>query len=269
MNRIAKRFSELKSEKRAGMVTFITANDPDLETSQALLNALPESGADLIELGMPFSDPMADGPAIQLASQRSLAAGGCMDHTLQMVESFRVTDTKTPVILMGYFNPIYIYGTERFARKAKESGVDGIIVVDLPPEEDHEFTAPANDAGLDLIRLVTPTTNEDRLDTILDGAGGFIYYVSITGITGTDSADLSQLEPRIEKLRQKTDLPIATGFGIKTPDDVKAMSRISDAVVVGSSIVNTIAETEDKTKTVQNVSAQVRELANAIEPRIT
>lgn len=269
MNRIAQRFADLKSQNRAGLVTFITAGDPDLDASQTVLNALPQSGSDFIELGMPFSDPMADGPAIQMASQRALTSGASMKRTLEMVRSFRVNDTKTPVILMGYYNPIYIYGTKRFALDAKESGVDGLIVVDLPPEEDHELRDPAHDAGLDIIRLVTPTTDDDRLETILDGAGGFLYYVSITGVTGTASADLEQLRPRLDHIRSKTDLPIAVGFGIKTPQDAQAMSRVADAVVVGSAIVNTIAaipqSSTAEAKEIQNVSGQVKALADALK----
>ncbi|MCB9990303.1 MAG: tryptophan synthase subunit alpha [Rhodospirillales bacterium] len=264
VNRIAQRFADLKAQNRAGLVTFISAGDPDRDTSQAILNDLPENGADFIELGMPFSDPMADGLAIQHASQRALNAHACMTQTLQMAKSFRVNDTKTPLILMGYFNPIYIYGTERFAKEAKESGVDGLIVVDLPPEEDQELTDPMRDAGLDLIRLITPTTDDDRLETILKGAGGFLYYVSITGITGTASANVDQLKPRLDHLRRKTDLPIAIGFGIKTASDAAAMARICDAVVIGSSIVETIGAIHDGSKTVQDVGTQVKALRNAL-----
>lgn len=264
MNRIANRFSELKKEGRSALVTFITAGDPDQETSQALLNDLPKSGADIIELGMPFSDPMADGPSIQLASQRALKSGADMKHTLEMVRSFRVTDTKTPLILMGYFNPIHTYGTRRFAADAKESGVDGLIVVDLPPEEDQELLDPARDAGLDIIRLITPTTDDERLTTILDGASGFLYYVSITGITGTASANMEQLGPRLDHIRKQTDLPLAVGFGIKTPGDAAAMARVCDAVVVGSSIVDTVAGIQSNTKTTHDVSEQVKSLKNAL-----
>ncbi len=264
MNRIAKRFHDLKQQNRAGLVTFITAGDPDRETSQTILNDLPKNGADIIEIGMPFSDPMADGPAIQLASQRALKAHANMVQTLEMVRSFRVTDTQTPIVLMGYFNPIYTYGTQRFISDAKESGVDGLIIVDLPPEEEQELSGPAHEAGIDLIRLVTPTTDDDRLETILKGASGFLYYVSITGITGTASANVAQLRPRLDHLRKKTDLPIAIGFGIKTPQDAAEMARLGDAVVVGSSIVSTIAEVSEGVKTVQDVAAQVRDLADAL-----
>lgn len=264
MSRITRRFTDLKAQKRAGLITFITAGDPDGQTSQAILNDLPKSGADIIEIGMPFSDPMADGPAIQLASQRALKAGAGMKKTLQMVKSFRVTDTQTPVILMGYFNPIYAYGTARFVKDAKESGVDGLIVVDLPPEEDQELCDPAREADIDLIRLVTPTTDDERLKTILAGASGFLYYVSITGVTGTGRADAEQLRPRLDHLRQFTDLPLAVGFGIKTPDDAAAMGRVADAVVVGSAIVGTVAGIAKGVNTVQDVGAQVRALASSL-----
>ncbi len=264
MSRIADRFADLKKRPRAGLITFITACDPDRKTSQAILNDLPKNGADIIEIGMPFSDPMADGPAIQLSSRRALNAGASMKNTLQMVRSFRVTDAKTPVVLMGYFNPIYAYGTERFANDARESGVDGLIVVDLPPEEDQELSDPARDAGLDLIRLVTPTTDDDRLKTILAGASGFLYYVSIAGVTGTMRADAEQLRPRLDHLRKMTSLPVAVGFGIKTPQDAASMSRIADAVVVGSTIVETIAGIAGGAKTPQDVAAQVQTLAKAL-----
>ena len=264
MSRIAKRFAELKEKNKTGLVTFITAGDPDREQSQEILNALPANGADLIELGMPFSDPMADGPAIQASSQRALAANSSMVQTLEMVKSFRVNDTETPLILMGYYNPIYTYGTARFAREAKESGVDGLIIVDLPPEEDQEFHDPANDVGLDLIRLVTPTTDDKRLQTILSGASGFLYYVAIAGVTGTASADVNQLKPRLDHLREKTDLPIAIGFGIKTPDDAAAMAQIGDAIVVGSSIVEVIAQMQDGSANVQDVSNKIKSISAAL-----
>ena len=261
MNRIAERFAELKRAGRPGLVTFITAGDPDRAASQRLLNGLPQNGADFIELGMPFSDPMADGPVIQEASQRALKSGATVDQTLSMAASFRVTDAKTPLIMMGYFNPIYAYGTERFAVKAKESGVDGLIVVDLPPEEDEELNGPARNTGLDIIRLVTPTTDVARLSVILKNAGGFIYYVAVTGITGTASADASKIAPHLSQIRKMTRLPIAVGFGIKTPADAAALSTHADAVVVGSALVKTIGAGKDIDK---NLSAQVKELADAL-----
>ncbi len=263
-NRIAQRFADLKRQDRAGLITFITAGDPDRETSAAILSALSESGADLIELGMPFSDPMADGQTIQQASQRALSAAANMAQTLSMVRSWRENDPQTPLILMGYYNPIYTYGTDRFAKEASESGVDGVIIVDLPPEEDAPFRDAAAETGLDLIRLITPTTTDERLATILDGASGFLYYVSITGITGTASADPAQIGPRLDHLRQTADLPVAVGFGIRTPADTAAMSRVSDAVVVGSAIVETIGEIAAGRKTVQDVSEQVQALAVAL-----
>lgn len=264
MSRIVQRFKDLESQSRTGLVTFITAGDPDRETSQAILNDLPKNGADFIELGMPFSDPMADGLSIQLASQRALKAGARMVQTLEMVKSFRVNDVSTPIILMGYYNPIHAYGTARFALDAAKSGVDGLIVVDLPPEEDQELSDPARDAGIDMVRLVTPTTNDARLTTVLAGASGFLYYVAIVGVTGTASADVNQLAPRLDHIRKFTDLPIALGFGIKTAADAEAMGRICDAVVVGSSIVNTIEEIQAGSKTVQDVAAQVRDLSDAL-----
>ena len=264
MNRIEKKFAALKQEGRAGLVTFITAGDPDRETSQAILDTLPANGADIIEIGMPFSDPMADGPVIQVASNRALAGGANMTRTLDMVRTFRERDNSTPLVLMGYFKPSYTYGTDRFTRDAADAGADGLIVVDLPPEEDSELNAPARKAGLDIIRLVAPTTDDTRLDTILDGASGFLYYVSITGVTGTASADTQRVADHIQKIRAKTDLPVAIGFGIKTPGDAAAMARIGDAVVVGSAIVNTIAEIADGTATVQDLETQVRALADAL-----
>lgn len=264
MSRIAQRFTDLKAQRRAGLITFITAGDPDRKTSQAILNDLPRCGADIIELGMPFSDPMADGPAIQHASQRALSARATMVQTLEMVRSFRVNDSSTPLVLMGYYNPIYTYGTERFARDAAAAGVDGLIIVDLPPEEDEELRVPSRNAGLDIIRLITPTTDDARLVTILEGASGFLYYVAIAGITGTASADAAQIAPRLAQLRQSSALPVAVGFGIKTPQDAAAMSRIADAVVVGSAIVSTIAGIAEGVRTVQDVTRQVTALRGAL-----
>lgn len=264
MNRIDKKFAELKQAGRKGLVTFITAGDPDRETSQTLLDMLPESGADLIELGMPFSDPMADGPAIQMASNRALQNGACMKRTLEMVRNFRQKNQEIPIVLMGYFNPIYRYGTDRFALDAFESGVDGLIVVDIPPEEDSELNAAIRNTNMALIRLITPTTNDARLDTILNGASGFLYYVSITGVTGTASADEERVAIHISEIRAKTDLPIAIGFGIKSPEDATRMARLADAVVVGSAIVETIAEIPAGSKTVQDVEKQIGSLARAL-----
>lgn len=254
----------LKALDRPALITFIMAGDPDAKTSLDVLKSLPDAGADIIELGMPFTDPMADGPVIQLAGQRALAAGANMQQTLQMVKDFRKDNTTTPIVLMGYFNPVLQYGAEAFAKDAAEAGVDGLIIVDLPPEEAAEITGHLN--GLDLIRLITPTTTPERLEKILDGASGFLYYVSITGVTGAASANLDAIKPHIDEIKSKTDLPIAIGFGIKTPEDAKNMAKLADAIVVGSAIVNTMdVETGQASKTVaQAVSLQVQRLAQAL-----
>ncbi|MFM2128923.1 MAG: hypothetical protein RL477_469 [Pseudomonadota bacterium] len=241
-DRIAARFAALKASGRAGLVTFITAGDPDFDTSLELLCGLPAAGADIIELGMPFSDPMADGPAIQASSLRALRAGQNMVRTLEMVRRFRAQDAATPVVLMGYYNPIYIYGNDRFLADAKDAGVDGLIVVDLPPEEDAELCLPALKTGLHFIRLATPTTDEKRMGKVLANTSGFIYYVSITGITGTRAADAGDVGGRVERLRKRTGLPIAVGFGIKTPEQAAAIARVADAAVVGSALVERVRE---------------------------
>jgi tryptophan synthase alpha chain len=239
--RIAQRFAELKKQNRAGFVAFISAGDPDFETSFAILKGLPAAGTDLIELGMPFTDPMAEGPAIQASSLRALNAGQTMAKTLAMVRRLRESDQTTPIVLMGYYNPIYSYGTEAFARDAKQAGVDGLIVVDLPPEEDAELRGPAKAAGLDLIRLATPTTDAGRLPAVLDGATGFLYYVSITGVTGTKRVDPAQMTAALKRIKAATSLPVAVGFGIKTEADAQAVARIADAAVVGSALVAEIS----------------------------
>jgi len=241
VSRIAARFAELKTRNRAGFVAFISAGDPSLETSLEILKGLPKAGADVIELGMPFTDPMAEGPAIQLSSLRALKAGQTMQKTLAMVRSFRETDQATPIVLMGYYNPIYSYGVDKFAKDAKTAGVDGLIIVDLPPEEDHELRGPAKAAGLDLIRLATPTTDAARLPAVLDGATGFLYYVSIMGVTGTKSINPAEMTSALKAIRQATSLPIAVGFGIKTEADAKAVARVADAAVVGSALVAEIS----------------------------
>ncbi len=240
--RIAARFAALKAEGRGGFVAFVTAGDPDPETSAAIVAGLPAAGADIIELGMPFTDPMADGPAIQASSARALAAGQTLRGTLDMVRSFRRGDGETPIVLMGYYNPIYIYGVDAFLRDAKEAGVDGLIVVDLPPEEDDELCLPALKSGLSFIRLATPTTDDQRLPTVLNNTSGFVYYVSILGITGTRSADDDAVRAAVERLKRHTDLPVAVGFGIKTADAVARISSIADAAVVGSAIVDRIKD---------------------------
>ncbi|HIJ39249.1 MAG TPA: tryptophan synthase subunit alpha [Rhodospirillaceae bacterium] len=241
MSRIASRFAGLRQAGRAGLVTFITAGDPDQSTSQAILDGLPKAGADLIELGMPFSDPMADGPAIQAASQRALRSGMDMAATLAMVTSFRRGDQTTPVILMGYYNPIYIYGVDQFCRDAAKAGVDGLIIVDLPPEESAELVVPAAAVGIDFIVLTAPTSDAARLPVVLQRASGFVYYVSIVGITGTASASGEAIAAAVERLRTHTDLPLAVGFGLKTAQQVKVVAGIADAAVVGSAIVERLA----------------------------
>jgi len=268
-SRIGRRFAALKREGRGGLVTFVTAGDPDRRTSMEILRGLPAAGADVIELGVPFSDPMADGPAIQAASQRALKAGQTLAATLAMVAEFRREDSDTPVILMGYFNPIYVYGVERFAREAGAAGVDGLIVVDLPPEECDELREPAAAAGIDLIFLVAPTTNDDRLPTVLAKAGGFVYYVSITGITGTASAVVTDVASAVERIRGHTRIPVAIGFGIKTPEQAAAMAGAGDAAVVGSALVAKVAENLDETGAARSglvdaVLAFVGELAGGV-----
>jgi tryptophan synthase alpha chain len=243
--RIARRFAALATEGRAGLVTYIVAGDPDAATSLALLRGLPLAGADLIELGMPFSDPMADGPAIQAAGLRALKAGMTLRGTLDLVRRFRSEDDATPIVLMGYYNPIYRYGIDSFLADARASGVDGLIVVDLPPEEDAELCLPALAAGIDFIRLTAPTTDAARLPVVLERASGFVYYVSITGITGTKSAKAADVAASVARLRRHTKLPVAVGFGIKTPDQAEAVARFADAAVVGTALVQRIAANLD------------------------
>ena len=246
MTRIDKRFAALKREGRAGLVTFITAGDPDYASSLAILKALPAAGADIIELGMPFSDPMADGPAIQASSQRALRAGQTMKKTLQMVKAFRAADDATPLVLMGYYNPIYVYPVDRFIADAVEAGADGLIVVDMPPEEDAELRPAAAAAGLNFIRLATPTTDARRLPAVLANTSGFVYYVSIAGITGTKAPDLSEVGGHVGRIKAQTSLPIAVGFGVKTEGQVSAIARIAEGVVVGSALVSAVAESLDR-----------------------
>jgi len=240
--RIDKKFAALKAQGRAALVTFITAGDPDYDTSLEILLGLPEAGADIIELGMPFTDPMADGPAIQLASQRALKAGQTMAKTLDMVRRFRARDAETPIVLMGYYNPVYVYGNARFLADAKAAGVDGLIIVDLPPEEDAELCLPALEHEISFIRLATPTTDDARLPKVLRNASGFLYYVSITGVTGTRAPDARLVEQSLKRIRRQTDLPIAVGFGVKTAAQAQRMAAFADGVVVGSALVSAIAE---------------------------
>ena len=269
MTRIDTRLAALKAEGRAAFVTFIMAGDPDPQTALEILKALPEAGADIIELGMPFSDPMADGPAIQDAGRRALHAGQTLQKTLEMVARFRQTDDATPIVLMGYFNPIYIYGVERFLADAGAAGVDGLIVVDLPPEEDEELCLPAMQAGLNFVRLATPTTDDKRLPAVLKNTSGFVYYVSITGITGTASADPAAVAGAVARIKRHTDLPVAVGFGVKTPEQAQAIAGVADAVVVGSALVSAIAGSLDGEgragpETVGIVTGLARALADGV-----
>jgi len=263
--RIARRFAALKSENRAGLVTYIVAGDPDAAASLELLRGLPRAGADLIELGMPFSDPMADGPAIQAAGLRALKAGMTLRKTLDLVHCFRAEDDATPIVLMGYYNPIYRYGVDAFLADATSSGVDGLIVVDLPPEEDAELCLPALASGIDFIRLTAPTTDEARLPVVLARASGFVYYVSITGITGTKSANAADVDAAVARLRRHTALPVAVGFGIKTPDQAAAVACFADAAVVGTALVQRIAANlGDRSRLVDAVLADVAALAAGV-----
>jgi tryptophan synthase alpha chain len=238
--RIDARFAELKRQGRAALVTFLTAGDPDPATSLAILRALPAAGADVVELGMPFSDPMADGPAIQCSSQRALKAGQTMKKTLDMVRAFRHADDKTPIVLMGYYNPIYVYGVDRFLKDAKSAGVDGLIVVDLPQEEDEELCLPAILAGVNFIRLATPTTDDRRLTAVLNNTSGFVYYVSITGITGMAAPDTSKVTAAVARIKRYTALPVCVGFGVRTSDQAHAIATGADGVVVGSALVDAV-----------------------------
>lgn len=264
MTRIDKKFAALKAENKKGLVTFITAGDPSIDQSATILRTLPQSGADFIEIGMPFTDPMADGPAIQDSSLRALKNGMNLKGVLKMLTEFRETNQETPVILMGYFNPIYAYGIEDFMTDAAKAGADGLIIVDLPPEEDEELRLPATKAGLDLIKLVTPTTNDERLKTVIEHASGFLYYVSITGVTGTKSANIDEVGKHIAHIKTQTNLPVAVGFGIKTPIDAANMSKIADAVVVGSSIVQNMQENQKDDNLSAIISSQALALKKAI-----
>lgn len=269
MSRIAARFADLERAGRGGLIPFIEAYDPDSRTSAALLAGLPAAGADLIEVGIPFTDPMADGPIIQAAGKRALAAGATVRRTLAMIRDFRRQDAETPLILMGYLNPILAYGTEAFARDAAAAGVDGLIVVDLPSEEADLLLPHAKANGLDVIRLVAPTTDDARLPKVLAGSSGFVYYVSITGITGTKSATAAELAVNVPRIRRVTDLPIAVGFGVKTPAQAADVVRVADAAVVASSLIATLAGSLDAkgratADTVERVLADVRALAAGV-----
>jgi tryptophan synthase alpha chain len=268
-SRIERRFAALRDDGRSALVTFTMAGDPDYATSVAILKALPKAGADVIELGMPFTDPMADGPAIEAAGLRALKAGQNMKRTLAAVREFRSGDDLTPVVLMGYFNPIYVYGVDKFLADAKAAGVDGLIVVDLPPEEDAELCVPALKAGLSFIRLATPTTDDKRLPTVLANTSGFVYYVSITGITGTAAPDPGKVTAAIARIKRHTKLPVCVGFGVRTAEQARAIAASADGVVVGSALVDALrkslgADGEASPTTVAAVADLVRALAEGV-----
>jgi tryptophan synthase alpha chain len=266
--RIEQRFAALKAEGRAALVTFTMAGDPDTATSLAIAKALPKAGADVIELGMPFTDPMADGPAIQAAGVRALKAGQTMKKTLALVRDFRTGDDATPIVLMGYYNPIYIYGVDKFLVDAKSAGVDGLIVVDLPPEEDEELCLPALKAGLNFIRLATPTTDDKRLPAVLSNTSGFVYYVSITGITGSAAPDAGKVGSAVARIKRHTKLPVAVGFGVRTAEQARAIAQGADGVVVGSALVEALRQSLKDGKatpaTVKSVTDLVAQLAQGV-----
>lgn len=267
--RIEARFAACAAEGRGALGVYISAGDPDLATGQALMNGLPGAGADMIEFGMPFTDPMADGPSVQAAGLRALAAGMTQPKVLDMVRAFRETDADTPIILMGYYNPIYSYGVERFLDDAKAAGVDGMIVVDLPPEEDDELCLPSLRKGLAFIRLATPTTDDKRLPSVLRHTAGFVYYVSITGVTGTVDVPVEIVTRATERLKRHTALPVCVGFGIKTPEQAAAVAKVSDGAIVGSAVVDTIrmsldADGKATARTVPDTLAFVKSLADGV-----
>ncbi|SDT65368.1 tryptophan synthase subunit alpha [Pseudomonas granadensis] len=264
MSRLQTRFAALKEQNRAALVTFVTAGDPDYDTSLAILKGLPGAGADVIELGMPFTDPMADGPAIQLANIRALGAQQNLAKTLQMVREFREGNSDTPLVLMGYFNPIHKFGVERFIAEAKDAGVDGLIVVDMPPEHNAELCDPAQAAGLDFIRLTTPTTDDARLPKVLNGSSGFVYYVSVAGVTGAGAATLEHVEEAVVRLRRHTDLPISIGFGIRTPEQAAAIARLAEGVVVGSALIDHIASADTPAQAVDGVLSLCAALSEGV-----
>ncbi|MEL6596922.1 MAG: tryptophan synthase subunit alpha [Pseudomonadota bacterium] len=241
MTRIDAKFAELKAQGRKAFVAYVMAGDPNYETSLELVKGLPGAGVDIIELGLPFTDPMADGSTIQLAGQRALEGGMTLDKTLQIARELRKDDNTTPIVMMGYYNPIYSRGVETFLKQAKEAGIDGLIIVDLPPEEDVELCIPAQKAGLNFIRLATPTTDGKRLPTVLQNTSGFVYYVSITGITGAAEAQASDVAPEVARIKSQTDLPVIVGFGIKTPEAAESIAGVADGAVVGSAIVSELA----------------------------
>jgi tryptophan synthase alpha chain len=262
-------FARLSNESRAALITFVTAGDPDYASAKELMFGLPKAGADIIELGMPFSDPMADGPAIQASSQRALKAGMTLAKTIQLVTEFRVQNQDTPIVLMGYYNPIYVYPRERFLDEAKQAGVDGLIIVDVPPEADDELCLPAIEHGLNFIRLATPTTDARRLSAVLTNTSGFVYYVSITGITGAAAPDVTAVHDHVSTIKRSTTLPVAVGFGVKTPQQARAIARGADGVVVGSALVTAIQHSLDANgastgNTVSAVLDLVKRLGSAL-----
>jgi tryptophan synthase alpha chain len=267
--RIEARFARCRAEGRAALITYVMAGDPDPETSLAILKSLPKAGADIVEFGLPFTDPMADGPPIQASALRALKSGQTTAKTLDLVRQFRQGDTDTPVILMGYFNPIYVYGIERFLADAKSAGVDGLIVVDLPPEEDEELCLPALRAGLAFIRLATPTTDDKRLPAVLKNTAGFVYYVSITGITGAATPDFGKVGVAVERIKRHTALPVVVGFGVKTGAHAAAIAKGADGVVVGSALINAVQASLDSegratSRTVEAVTTLVQDLAEGV-----
>jgi tryptophan synthase alpha chain len=267
--RIDTRFAELAAEGRSAFVTFVMAGDPDPATALEIVKALPKAGADIIELGMPFTDPMADGPSIQAAGLRALNVGMTLRKTLQLVRDFRATDDKTPIVLMGYYNPIYIYGVDKFLPDAKAAGVDGLIIVDLPPEEDNELCIPAMKAGINFIRLATPTTDDKRLPAVLANTSGFVYYVSVTGITGAAAADASAVSTAVERIKRHTKLPVCVGFGIRTPEAAQAIASHADGAVVGTALIDALkgsldADGKATAKTVSAVADLTAALAAGV-----
>jgi tryptophan synthase alpha chain len=267
--RIDTKFAELKTQNRAALVTFVTAGDPDFDTSLKIIEGLPAAGADIIEFGMPFTDPMADGPAIQAAGLRALASGATTKKTLKLLKAFRSKDKTTPVVLMGYYNPIYVYGVDAFLKDAKTAGADGLIIVDLPPEEDDELCIPALNAGLNFIRLATPTTDDKRAPAVFKNTSGFVYYVSVLGITGTKAPDLKSVKANVKRLKKHTTLPICVGFGVKSAEQARIIAQDADGVVVGSALVSAVAQSLDKkgkatAKTAKTVHALVSDIAKGL-----
>jgi len=270
IGRINKKFIELKRNKKKGLITFVTAGDPNFNTSLEILKKLPEAGADIIEIGMPFTDPMADGPGIQASYLRALAAGQTLKKTIDLVKIFREFDSSIPIVLMGYYNPIYKYGVECFLKNIKKIGVDGLIVVDLPPEADEELCIPAKEKGIDFIRLATPTSDKERINRILHNASGFLYYVSVAGITGSKVPEIGNIKNKLKIIRNVTNIPIAVGFGIRTPENAVNIARTADAVVVGSAIIDKIYDVYKKDKNnikliTETVSNFIKSLSKAIK----